>query len=141
VIYLFRHVVTVFPFFHRCFQAAINCARYVKHVVLKALVLPVLSMPSNRYSMDSAGRRELFVTWKSVTKVYLLMDDDERDRIISFYKDTKGVPFLERITGMEVKKKTELHLHLEPVGLERMPREVGEAKVIHMHLLNVLPSS
>lgn len=109
-------------------------------MVIKALVPPV-SVPFNRYSIDGAGRRKLLVTWKSVTKIYLMMNKEERDRLMSFYKDTKGVPFLERTTGVQVKKRTELHLHLEPVGLERMPREVGEAKVIHMHLLNVLPSS
>ena len=68
------------------------------------------------------------VYFPQVDKIYFKMDDAERTRLKTFYKECRRVPYLERAQVVD-EKGDRLRLFLTPVGLQRWPLNTDEAKV------------
>ena len=109
----------------RALQAAINVGRLCKHISEHSL-LHVVNVPFN--IMQKNERRSLLITCTHVIKTYFYMDKKARQNLIKFYRATAGVEYLEHALSMQ-QKDDKLILQLQPVGLERKPKTVHEAKV------------
>ncbi|KAK9817657.1 hypothetical protein WJX72_000262 [[Myrmecia] bisecta] len=108
----------------RCLRAAINVGRYLKYIAQERL-LPKLEFEFNRPWVTD--RRRLVISWKEVDKTYCGMERADRRRLRAFYGECNDVPYLERAKSVEEEAGC-LRVLLTPVGMQRLPNDVEEAK-------------
>ena len=110
----------------RALHAAVNVGRLCKFIIQNSLVHPI---SLNFNVVHKNDRRSLLITHRFVQKTYY-MDKESQATLQQFYQDTAHVQYLEH--AVKMKRSGNLELRLMPVGLERKPKTVDEAKVWHV---------